>query len=49
LVEVEMARAEVKNLEAALARLATEKERLGAELRSRPRVRLRQPAEVPEP
>ena len=44
-----MARAEVKNLEAALARLATEKERLGVELRSRPRVMLRQPAEVPEP
>jgi predicted RNase H-like nuclease (RuvC/YqgF family) len=48
-VEVEMARAEVKNLEAALARLATEKENLGFELRGRPRVRLRQPAEVPEP
>ena len=48
-VDVEMMRAEIKNSEAMMARLAMEKEDRQAELRMPPRLILLQPPEVPDP
>jgi beta-lactamase regulating signal transducer with metallopeptidase domain len=47
-VEVEMMRADIKNLELVLTAIATEREKLRVEIRATPRITLIQRADVPE-
>ncbi len=47
-IDIEMMRADIKNLEAVLAEISKERERLKIELRATPRVTLLQRADVPE-
>ena len=47
-IDIEMLRGELKNLEAVLASISEEREKLKVELHSAPRIAVIQPAEVPE-